>query len=480
MSSPIASCNTYTILASPDEPSPLSNMEISPSPPYIPSTPTSTPSPKPRKSLKATMMKTGGCRPKPQLARCSSGSPKRGLAKKVTTQAATVANSKTDKKLAVQHAAMISQACRIFRIPLSTTLKKFSKENPLVGHNGNEVHVVNAATPILPIPPFNPQPIPKPVCHDLHTTAKQLIQQISHIGRGMSPITEINDPTVIMAVDDLVNDLIERGCTPTRTRPLVGIHPGPGWIPNTNHHNITTFNGTTRVPVPFIQYDFLSLFPKILLTRGHGCTVETRDLQAHQDLYPRGILRTKEEYLFFEDEPFTMLINKALDLEKDVTLKAEVWRYQSACHTLKKQAVHLGQLRHKFEDAQWELRDSLKALLHANAFKRLKPCIQYEVAIDNNIPPQDCLDGIDKINDPWAEGLCEVNVKCLWCRCLGHATHHCQMLHQCVLCWGKGHLEEQCRWPHAKCVEGKICRVNPDHVNWHKMLCKATVKVCNT
>ena len=129
-----------------------------------------------------------------------------------------------------------------------------------------------------------------------------------------------------------------------------------------------------------------------------------------------------------------MLVDEALDLEKDVTLKAEVWRYWSAHCTLKKQAAHLGQLHCKFEDAQWELQDSLKALLCVNAFKRLEPHIQYEVAIDDNIPPQDHLDRIDKINDPWAEGLCEVNIKCLWCRRLGHATHRCQMLHQCVLC----------------------------------------------
>jgi hypothetical protein len=175
-----------------------------------------------------------------------------------------------------------------------------------------------------------------------------------------------------------------------------------------------------------------------------------------------------------------MLVDEALDLKKDITLKAEVWRYRSARCALKKQAAHLGQLRRKFEDTQWELQDSLKALSRANTFKRLEPCIQYKVAIDDNIPLQDRLDGINKINDPWAEGPCEVNVKCLWCCHLGHTTHRCQMLHQCVLCWGKGHLEEQCKWPHAKCVKGKICRVNPDHVNWHKMLCRAMVKVCNT
>jgi hypothetical protein len=311
----------------------------------------------------------GGRCPKPQLAHCSSGSPKRGLTKKVATQATAVANSKMDKKLATQHAAMISQACGIFGIPLSTTLKKFLKENPLVSRNGNKVHAVNAATPILPIPPFDLQPIPEPVHHDLQCAAEQLIQQINHIGHGASPTTEIDNPTVIMAVDDLVNDLIERGHTPTHNGPLIGVHPGPGWIPNTNHCNITTFDGTARVPVPFIQYDFSSPFPKILSTRGCGCTVETRDLRAHQDPYPHGILCTKEEYLFFEDGPFTMLVDEALDLEKDIMLKAKVWRYWSAHRALKKQAMHLGQLHRKFEDAQWELQDSLKVLSQANAFK---------------------------------------------------------------------------------------------------------------
>jgi hypothetical protein len=87
----------------------------------------------------------------------------------------------------------------------------------------------------------------------------------------------------------------------------------------------------------------------------YSCTVETHNLQAHQDPYPHGILCTKEEYLFFKDEPFTMLIDEALDLEKDITLKAKVWRYWSTHCVLKKQATHLGQLRRKFKDVQWEL-----------------------------------------------------------------------------------------------------------------------------
>jgi hypothetical protein len=174
-----------------------------------------------------------------------------------------------------------------------------------------------------------------------------------------------------------------------------------------------------------------------------------------------------------------MLVNEVIDLERDETLWAKVFRYRNMHCTLADKVEILGQLCRNFEDTQRNLRDSLKALLSANAFKRIKPRVQYEVAIDDTLLVDERLAGIDKMNDPWAEGPCKVNIKCLWCRKLGHATHNCQMLHQCVLCWGRGHLEARCRWPHAKCVKGKTCEVNPDHENKHKMLCKATIKVCD-
>jgi hypothetical protein len=130
------------------------------------------------------MIKTGGRCPRPQLARCAKGSPERGLAQKVTTQVTAVA-----------------QASHILESPVSSTLRRFTRQNPLVGHDGSEVYTVNARSPV------------------------------------------------------------------------------------------------------------------------------SRNLHARPDPYPRGILRTKEEYLFFPDEPFTMLINEAIDLERDETLRAKVFRY---------------------------------------------------------------------------------------------------------------------------------------------------------
>jgi hypothetical protein len=122
-----------------------SNMEISPPPspisymlstlPLTPNpTPEPSPLPKPRPSgptLRATMMKTGGCRPRPQLVHCTKGSPKCGLAQKVATQVAAVA-----------------QVSHILESPISSTLQRFTRQNPLVGCDGNEVYAVNAQSPV--------------------------------------------------------------------------------------------------------------------------------------------------------------------------------------------------------------------------------------------------------------------------------------------------------------------------------------------
>jgi hypothetical protein len=50
----------------------------------------------------------------------------------------------------------------------------------------------------------------------------------------------------------------------------------------------------------------------------------------------------KEEYLFFPDEPFTMLVNEAIDLERDETLWAEVFRYRNVRCMLAEKVEVLG------------------------------------------------------------------------------------------------------------------------------------------
>jgi hypothetical protein len=128
------------------------------------------------------MMKTGGCHPRPQLAHCANRSPEHSLAKKVASQV-----------------AVVMQVSRILDSPISSTLQWFTRQNPLIGHNSNEVYTVNTQSPV------------------------------------------------------------------------------------------------------------------------------NRNLHARPDPYPRGILHTKEEYLFSPNEPFTMLINEAINLKHDETLWAEVF-----------------------------------------------------------------------------------------------------------------------------------------------------------
>jgi hypothetical protein len=145
---PNASFTVFSILAHPID-AVSSDMEISPPlspisymPSTLPLTPTPTPepspSPKPRPSgptPRATMMKTGGRRPRPQLACCTKGSPERGLAQKVATQVAAVA-----------------QASRILESPISSTLRRFTRQNPLVTRDGSEVHAVNARSVMVRSP----------------------------------------------------------------------------------------------------------------------------------------------------------------------------------------------------------------------------------------------------------------------------------------------------------------------------------------
>jgi hypothetical protein len=98
-----ASFTVFPILAHPVN-TVSSDMEISPPPSPVsyvlstlPSTPNPTPEPsplpKPRPSgptPRAAMMKTGGRCPRPQLVRCTKGSPECSLAQKVATQVTAV------------------------------------------------------------------------------------------------------------------------------------------------------------------------------------------------------------------------------------------------------------------------------------------------------------------------------------------------------------------------------------------------------
>jgi hypothetical protein len=68
--------------------------------------------------------------------------------------------------------------------------------------------------------------------------------------------------------------------------------------------------------------------PELLLTRGHRYTVHSRTLRACKDPYPHPALTRKQQYSFEADQPFSRLVDWALDQEEDDTLKAEVACYR--------------------------------------------------------------------------------------------------------------------------------------------------------
>jgi hypothetical protein len=65
-------------------------------------------------------------------------------------------------------------------------------------------------------------------------------------------------------------------------------------------------------------------YPKVAVTDGLGCPVQFHPLRAEPDLYPKLLITLKEEFLFTDDQPSMALVDRALVLEDDISLIAEV------------------------------------------------------------------------------------------------------------------------------------------------------------
>ncbi len=125
--------------------------------------------------------------------------------------------------------------------------------------------------------------------------------------------------------------------TPSPTRPQPGIHPGPGWECNQTTGSIQYMflipdEGEGQEVAPFIQVDGDTDYPKLMATRGQGCNVHTKPLHVRPNPYPHPQFTQKEEFFFQDHESFTPLVDRAIHLEGNATLAAEVQRYRNACH----------------------------------------------------------------------------------------------------------------------------------------------------
>jgi hypothetical protein len=127
----------------------------------------------------------------------------------------------------------------------------------------------------------------------------------------------------------------EEAQTPAPGSPMPGVHPGFGWFCNTNEETGSpifheyVIDDSLEIIAPYYQLDMDTNSSKLLLTRGRQCTIHSHTLRARKDQYPCPTLTRKQWYSFEADQPFSRLVDWAVDQEKNDTLKAEVARYRA-------------------------------------------------------------------------------------------------------------------------------------------------------
>jgi hypothetical protein len=89
----------------------------------------------------------------------------------------------------------------------------------------------------------------------------------------------------------------------------------------------TLFDSNEQYTAPFYCINMEDKYPTISVTKGHNCPIQSIPLCTQPHPYPKPLLTQKEEFLFYDGECFTPLINEAICMEGDITLWAEVTRY---------------------------------------------------------------------------------------------------------------------------------------------------------
>ena len=117
-------------------------------------------------------------------------------------------------------------------------------------------------------------------------------------------------------------------------RPTPYTHPSPDWVVNLTNKGITH---DERIPTDkhseeeeiasFYSYDFATNSPELLLTRGRNHRVHSRPLYAQVRPYHVPLFTCQEHLLFYHGQPYTPLVDAALDQERDVMLWAKVHRF---------------------------------------------------------------------------------------------------------------------------------------------------------
>jgi len=267
------------------------------------------------------------------------------------------------------------------------------------------------------------------------------------------------------------------------TTPQPGVYPGPGWVRNINHSSNTPvypeyiLDNNMELLAAYYQYDLDTTEPELLLTRGRNCRVHSRPLHARANPYPRPMLTRKQEFAFYPGQSHSKLVDHALALEQDDTLRAEVIRYRTLNTKIHSMARRAAELRRDLFELQKRRHDSAIKLSEANAYQRLAPKILFDAPPAEEMTAYEVQQGRDNFDDPWADRPRLNEPKCAWCDCTSHDTVNCKALTLCRYCRHWGHDEDHCRNPHRACREDKACRVPRDHVRWPLNTCPSNVRI---
>jgi hypothetical protein len=80
-------------------------------------------------------------------------------------------------------------------------------------------------------------------------------------------------------------------------------------------------------PAPFYHINMEDKYPTVSVTEGRNCPVHSMSLRARPHPYPKPLLTQKEEFIFHDGECFMSLVDEALRMDGDITLRAAVVRY---------------------------------------------------------------------------------------------------------------------------------------------------------
>ena len=220
---------------------------------------------------------------------------------------------------------------------------------------------------------------------------------------------------------------------PPSNSPQPYTHLEGDWIVNLNYlnrrqHDVMILIGLEdKEAAPFFCYDFNTGFPEILMTRGQNCHVYVRFLHTRPWPYPCKALTRKQRLLFQPQEHHTPLIDWALNLEKDVTLRAEVQHYRYNIKTSREISLQLAMLKEEYNNTWVMVHQSAKRLAAANAAAHIMGCIVEEVTKEDHLLQRILEPGMQSLNCN-SEPL-HYEKRCGWCQKPSYDVIACSMLH---------------------------------------------------